>query len=126
MMVVPPLQTSMPRAGHQMMKNKKANIICSPYGWVSCLHRAATTDLPLLRSGPGGFIRSWPYRTYPYFCIIYNQITAHRPYWRSPFRFTLQRYSFFLILQAFTHFLLQCVYIRGKKTLLLQKITEKQ
>ena len=26
-------------------------------------------QLPLLRSSPGGFIRSWPYRTYPFlFC----------------------------------------------------------
>ena len=35
-------------------------------GWVSDLHRAATTKLPLLRSSPGGFQGSWPYRTYPY------------------------------------------------------------
>ena len=27
-------------------------------------------QLPLLRSGPGGFARSWPYRTYPYSCNI--------------------------------------------------------
>ena len=26
--------------------------------------------LPLLRSSPGGFARSWPYRTYPYTCYI--------------------------------------------------------
>ena len=37
-------------------------------------------QLPLLRSSPGGFARSWPYRTYPYFCIkIYqiNRDTSH-------------------------------------------------
>ncbi|MBE6286409.1 MAG: hypothetical protein E7093_08250 [Bacteroidales bacterium] len=27
-------------------------------------------QLPLLRSSPGGFARSWPYRTYPYIFII--------------------------------------------------------
>ena len=27
-------------------------------------------QLPLLRSSPGGFARSWPYRTYPYTFVI--------------------------------------------------------
>ena len=26
-------------------------------------------QLPLLRSSPGGFIRSWPYRTYPFLLL---------------------------------------------------------
>ena len=32
--------------------------------------------LPLLRSSPGGFARSWPYRTYPYTCIYSNVFTG--------------------------------------------------
>ena len=31
-------------------------------------------QLPLLRSSPGGFARSWPYRTYPYCVQRYNKI----------------------------------------------------
>ena len=31
-------------------------------------------QLPLLRSSPGGFARSWPYRTYPYTLV---KITAY-------------------------------------------------
>ena len=34
--------------------------------WESNLHRAATTSVPLLRSSPGGFRGSKPYRTFPY------------------------------------------------------------
>ena len=66
-------------------KKKRTSFDIRPMGWVSNLHRAATTDLPLLRSGPGGFIRSWPYRTYPYF--------KHS--------FAMQRYAFFPIPQVF-------------------------
>ena len=40
-------------------------------------------QLPLLRSSPGGFEGSWPYRTYPYF------------------RLRVQRYAFLLNLQYF-------------------------
>ena len=35
--------------------------------WVGKLPTSRRYDLlPLLRSSPGGFARSWPYRTYPY------------------------------------------------------------
>ena len=35
--------------------------------------------LPLLRSSPGGFAGSWPYRTYPYTCLKKISIQRHTP-----------------------------------------------
>ncbi len=62
--------------------------------WVGKLPASRRYNLlPLLRSGPGGFTRSWPYRTYPYNCYKIVNIRA------TAVTFTLQRYSFFLILQ---------------------------
>ena len=38
-------------------------------GWVSLLYRAATTNYLCCDQALEGFIRSWPYRTYPFlFC----------------------------------------------------------
>ena len=57
----------------QIIEETKKNGECflhSPL-WVGKLPTSRRyNQLPLLRSSPGGFARSWPYRTYPYTCII--------------------------------------------------------
>ena len=51
---------------HTPQENKKANVKTFAL-WVGKLPTSRRYDLlPLLRSSPGGFARSWPYRTYPY------------------------------------------------------------
>ena len=47
--------------------------------WVGKLPTSRRYNLlPLLRSSPGGFAGSWPYRTYPYFCLK-NSTQRHPP-----------------------------------------------
>ena len=46
--------------------NKKASAIALAYGVGKLPTSRRYNQLPLLRSSPGGFARSWPYRTYPY------------------------------------------------------------
>ena len=45
---------------------KKASAIALAYGVGKLPTSRRYNQLPLLRSSPGGFARSWPYRTYPY------------------------------------------------------------
>ena len=49
-----------------MKKEDPANVL-RIFLWVGKLPTSRRYNLlPLLRSSPGGFARSWPYRTYPY------------------------------------------------------------
>ena len=51
------------------IKIKKANVFTFAL-WVGKLPTSRRYNLlPLLRSSPGGFAGSWPYRTYPYTCL---------------------------------------------------------
>ena len=45
---------------------KKASASALAYGVGKLPTSRRYNQLPLLRSSPGGFARSWPYRTYPY------------------------------------------------------------
>ncbi len=84
--------------------------------WVGKLPASRRYNLlPLLRSSPGGFTGSWPYRTYPYTCkpiTFLLQTTAFLP-------FAMQRYSFFLILQGITAKIIIFRVLKNKKSLLL-------
>ena len=48
------------------IRQKKASAIALAYGVGKLPTSRRYNQLPLLRSSPGGFARSWPYRTYPY------------------------------------------------------------
>ena len=51
------------------IKINKANVFTFAL-WVGKLPTSRRYNLlPLLRSSPGGFAGSWPYRTYPYTCL---------------------------------------------------------
>ena len=54
----------------QKTETKKANVFTFAL-WVGKLPTSRRYNLlPLLRSSPGGFAGSWPYRTYPYTCFL--------------------------------------------------------
>ena len=59
-----------------LASTKKAGILrkMPAYGVGKLPTSRRYNQLPLLRSSPGGFIRSWPYRTYPYCVQRYNKI----------------------------------------------------
>ena len=61
---------------NQIPDNKKGE--CFTFAlWVGKLPTSRRYNLlPLLRSSPGGFAGSWPYRTYPYTCIYSNVFTG--------------------------------------------------
>ena len=69
------------RAGEPFygLARKKANVFTFAL-WVGKLPTSRRYNLlPLLRSSPGGFAGSWPYRTYPYSCkIIFQKQRHHR------------------------------------------------
>ena len=62
-----------------LLIQKKANVFTFAL-WVGKLPTSRRYNLlPLLRSSPGGFAGSWPYRTYPYSCkIIFKKQRHHR------------------------------------------------
>ena len=63
---------------HTPQENKKANVKTFAL-WVGKLPTSRRYDLlPLLRSSPGGFARSWPYRTYPY-TFFQMSLPEHTP-----------------------------------------------
>ena len=53
-------------AGGPAYTIKKASAFALAYGVGKLPTSRRYNQLPLLRSSPGGFARSWPYRTYPY------------------------------------------------------------
>ena len=55
------------------MSTKKASAYALAYGVGKLPTSRRYNRLPLLRSSPGGFIRSWPYRTYPYIFQIFGK-----------------------------------------------------
>ncbi|MBE6294463.1 MAG: hypothetical protein E7090_07260 [Bacteroidales bacterium] len=58
----------------RLLRQKKCERQTSLALWVGKLPTSRRyNQLPLLRSSPGGFIRSWPYRTYPYkICLLFQ------------------------------------------------------
>ena len=62
--------------------NKKASAYALAYGVGKLPISRRYNRLPLLRSSPGGFIRSWPYRTYPY--TVVSELQFRRDASRIP------------------------------------------
>ena len=64
---------------HATTANKKSECEFTFALWVGKLPTSRRYNLlPLLRSSPGGFAGSWPYRTYPYTCLK-NSYQKHTP-----------------------------------------------